>query len=67
MFSFTSPSMKFDDKTNKGRGPPTYRMQGQKCHIIGSMLPLEGERPKFAQLYIYDTKNEISNKIGSFR
>jgi hypothetical protein len=67
MFSFTSPGMNFDDATNKGKGPPTLRMQGQTCHRIGSMLPLEGQRPKFAQLYIYDTENEISNRIGCFR
>jgi len=67
MFSFTSPGMKMDTTTNKGKGPPTLRMQGQTCHRIGSMLPLRGQRPKFAQLYIYDTENEISNRIGCFR
>lgn len=67
MFSFTSPGMNMDTTTNKGRGPPTLRMQGQTCHRIGSMLPLAGQRPKFAQLYIYDTENEISNRIGCFR
>jgi hypothetical protein len=67
MFSFTSPGMNMDDQTMKGRGPPILRMQGQTCHRIGSMLPLKGQRPKFAQLYIYDTDNEIKNRIGTFR
>jgi hypothetical protein len=67
MFSFTSPGMKMDDNMNKGRGPPTLRLQGQTCHRIGSMLPLPGQRPKFAQLYIFDTENEISNRMSSFR
>jgi hypothetical protein len=67
MFSFTSPGMKMDSYTNRGKGPPVLRMQGQTCHRIGSMLPLAGQRPKFAQLYIHDTDNEISNRIGSFR
>jgi len=40
--------MNFDTTTNKGRGPPNFRMQGQTCHRIGSMLPVEGQRPKFA-------------------
>jgi len=67
MFSFTSSGMNFDTTTNKGRGPPNFRMQGQTCHRIGSMLPVERQRPKFAQLYIYDTENEINNRIGTFR
>jgi hypothetical protein len=67
MFSFTSPGMNLDQTTNKGGGPPTLRLQGQVCHRIGSMLPLPGVRPKFAQLYIYDTDNEIANRMDSFR
>jgi hypothetical protein len=67
MFAFTSPGMKVDDRFNKGKGPPTIRIQGQTCHRIGSLLPLPGEAPKFAQLYIYDTENEISNRMKGFR
>lgn len=29
------------------------------------MLPVDGERPRFAQLYIYDTENEVSNRINA--
>ncbi|CAJ2678040.1 uncharacterized protein LOC123904970 [Trifolium pratense] len=66
MFSFTSPGMKFDKKTNKnGKGPPVLRLHGQPCHRMGSMLPKDGEFPKYAQLYIYDTDNEIANRINS--
>jgi hypothetical protein len=67
MFSFTSPGMKIDDKDKQGRGPPNIRIQGQTCHRMGSMLPNLGEKPKFAQLYIYDTENEIENRIHPFR
>jgi hypothetical protein len=67
MFSFTSPGMNFDETYNKGKGPPTLRLQGQVCHRIGSLLPLPGQRPKFAQLYIYDTDNEIKNRMDIFR
>ncbi|CAJ2632102.1 unnamed protein product [Trifolium pratense] len=59
--------MKLDDKKRIGRGPPTLRIQGQVCHRIGSMLPVEGQPPKFAQLYIYDTENEIKNRMHIFR
>jgi len=67
MFSFTSPGMKMDTQINNGKGPPTLRMQGQTHHRIGSMLPLPGVSPKYAQLYIFDTDNEISNRMKSFR
>ncbi|MCI04534.1 helicase-like protein [Trifolium medium] len=61
MFAFTSPGMKFDDTNKGGRGPPIIRIQGQTCHRIGSLLPITGQPPKFGQLYIYDTDNEIQN------
>ncbi|XP_058746103.1 uncharacterized protein LOC131618973 [Vicia villosa] len=63
MFAFTSPGMKFDNRYNTGRGPPNMRIHGQSCHRIGSMMPLNGETPKFAQLYIYDTDNEIHHRM----
>ena len=67
MFSFTSPGAKLDNKFNNGRGPPTIRIQGQTCHRIGSFLPNEEQPPKFAQLYIYDTENEITNRMNGLR
>jgi hypothetical protein len=41
----------------------TIRLHGQPCHRIGSLLPVAGEAPKLAQLYIYDTDNEVANRI----
>nr|KYP72056.1 hypothetical protein KK1_011343 [Cajanus cajan] len=38
-------------------------MSGENYHRIGSLLPNPGEQPKFSQLYIYDTENEVTNKI----
>ncbi|PNY08607.1 ATP-dependent DNA helicase PIF1 [Trifolium pratense] len=35
--------------------------------VIGTLLPGEGFKPKFAQLYIYDTDNEVSNRLLHFR
>ncbi len=67
MFAFTSPGAKYDSSFNNRKGPPTVRIQGQFCHRIGSMLPTDGERPKFGQLYIYDTENEIQNRIQAVR
>jgi hypothetical protein len=63
MFAFTSQGMSLDNKFGGGRVPPTIRLQGQACHRIGSMLPLPGDAPKFVQLYIYDTENEVANRM----
>ncbi|KAF1891422.1 hypothetical protein Lal_00017056, partial [Lupinus albus] len=41
MFAFTSLGAKIDRSVNNGRGPPTIRIQGQPCHRIGSMLPMD--------------------------
>ncbi|XP_058761349.1 uncharacterized protein LOC131634741 [Vicia villosa] len=67
MFSFTSPGMKFDTTYSKRGGPPTLRLQGQTCHRIGTLLPETGQPPQYAQLYIYDTDNEVEHKIKCFK
>ena len=67
MFAFTSPGAKMENKFKNGRGPPNYRIQGQSCHHIRSMLPLPGQNPHFAQLYIFDTEHEIQNKVDGVR
>ncbi|KAF1870901.1 hypothetical protein Lal_00030212 [Lupinus albus] len=67
MFAFTSVGAKFDRSINNDKGPPTIRIQGQPCHRIGSMLPMSGNYPKFAQLYIYDTEHEIENIMEGIR
>ncbi|XP_058756021.1 uncharacterized protein LOC131629238 [Vicia villosa] len=67
MFSFTYPGATMDNRFNNGRSPPNYRIQGQSCHHIGSMLPLPGEKASFAQLYIFDTEHEVQNRIDGFR
>ena len=61
MFSFTSIGGKIDTSMNNGSAPPQFILNGQNYHRIGSLLPEHGSKPKFAQLYIYDTENEMSN------
>ncbi|KAL7085427.1 hypothetical protein ACP275_14G281600 [Erythranthe tilingii] len=63
MFSFTSLGGKIDATINQGNAPPTFIMCGENYHRIGSLIPSEGSTPKFAQLYIYDTENEVSNRM----
>ncbi|XP_035831966.1 uncharacterized protein LOC110870312 [Helianthus annuus] len=66
MFSFTSMGGKVDSKINKGNAPFIYRISGENYHTLGSLLPKQGDQPKFAQLYIYDTNNEVSNRKNIF-
>ncbi|XP_071723351.1 uncharacterized protein [Rutidosis leptorrhynchoides] len=32
---------------------------------MGSLIPNEGKDPQFAQLYIFDTQNELSNRVNA--
>ena len=42
-------------------GVSNFTVHGQVHHFVGSLLPNEGQAPRFAQLYIYDTENETRN------
>ncbi|KAI9092213.1 hypothetical protein K1719_027713 [Acacia pycnantha] len=50
---------------SRGGGPYAFVLSGQNHHLIGSLLPPQGNPPVYAQLYIYDTENEISNRIST--
>lgn len=65
MLNFSSIGGKIDHGINKGRGPNVFRMTGVNHHKMGSLLPNDGEPPKFCQLYIYDTDNEVENRLKS--
>ncbi|XP_018503801.2 uncharacterized protein LOC103950741 [Pyrus x bretschneideri] len=66
MFSFTSMGAKVDHSINDGSSPYIFKISGQVCHLMGSLLPADNESPKFAQLYIYDTYNEVQNRLRAF-
>ncbi|CAN6839969.1 unnamed protein product [Brassica oleracea] len=44
-------------------GPYTIRIQGQTHHRIGSLIPRQGRPPEYLQLYIFDTGNEVKNRL----
>ncbi|KAL1309905.1 hypothetical protein AAHE18_17G212000 [Arachis hypogaea] len=67
MFCFTSMARKIDRGVNNGTAPPIFKLGGQNYHSIGSLLPPDSLRPTFAQLYVYDTENEIDNRIGTLQ
>uniref|UniRef100_A0A2N9FAR6 Helitron helicase-like domain-containing protein n=1 Tax=Fagus sylvatica TaxID=28930 RepID=A0A2N9FAR6_FAGSY len=65
MFAMTSMGGNIDLRVNQGRGPYIFRLNGQNHHRIGSLLPVVGDKPRFAQLYIHDTANEIANRLSA--
>ncbi|XP_019160467.1 PREDICTED: uncharacterized protein LOC109157040 [Ipomoea nil] len=58
---------KIDRTINNGTSPSIFRINGQNFHRIGSLAPSVGIQPKFSQLYIHDTENEIENRFNSLR
>ena len=55
-FSFSSLGVsKIDQSVYGPQGIYTFRIQGQLCHRIGSLLPPPGKDPAFSQIYIYDS------------
>lgn len=65
MFAMTSTGGIVDKEINSGNAPYCYRLNGQNHHRIGSLHPNDGQTPKFCQLYIYDTENEVENRISA--
>jgi hypothetical protein len=63
LFAFTSMGVYVDRSLNNGNGPLVFKIFGQVCHRIGSLLPADDESPNFAQLYVYDTSNELANRF----
>ncbi|KAL3652210.1 hypothetical protein CASFOL_001891 [Castilleja foliolosa] len=66
MFSMTSFGARVDDAVNDGHGPYVFKVSGQVSHWIGSICPPDNEHPRFLQLYIYDTENEVPNRLRFF-
>lgn len=59
LFNFTLFGASIDHNITNKPGPFYYRIYGETYHCIGSLFPSESETPKFAQLYVVDTKNEV--------
>lgn len=67
LFSFTSIGGKVDRSVKNGRGPSMFALQGENYHLMGSLKPKPGDKPKFQQLYIVDTENEVQNRMNVMR
>ncbi|CAN6859887.1 unnamed protein product [Brassica oleracea] len=57
--------MKMDYSVVHAPGPYTIQIQGQTHHRIGSLIPRQGQPPEHLQLYIFDTGNEIRNRLNA--
>lgn len=66
IFAFTSMGAVIDKSINNGNAPYVFKINGVVHHRIGTLLPSRGAPPKFAQLYIYDSDNEIQNRLNIF-
>ena len=65
MFALTSHGAQVDYTVMHGKGPYTFRIHDQNCHAIGTLILYDKYKPKYAQLYIYGTYNEIENRYES--
>jgi hypothetical protein len=61
VLAFISFGAKVDESVIGGPGSYSFHIQGEFYHKIGSLCPIEGQRPQFAQLYIHDMKREHQN------
>ncbi|XP_072054776.1 uncharacterized protein [Arachis hypogaea] len=64
VFLFTSCGVHIDEQlASASHGIYTFRAQGSMYHSIGGFHPDQGARPRFLQLYIYDTDHELQNRM----
>ncbi|TVU03236.1 hypothetical protein EJB05_51232, partial [Eragrostis curvula] len=59
MFAMTSTGVNVINNTMMA-----VLLTGQICHRIGSIIPRQGARPEYCQLYIFDIDNEVKNRIA---
>ncbi|KAJ9183289.1 hypothetical protein P3X46_007166, partial [Hevea brasiliensis] len=52
-----------DGKISLPLGPPVFKISGQVHYLMGSLITFKGDIPKFAQLYVYDTKHKVQNRM----
>ena len=49
------------------QGVYTFRILGQLCHLMGSLLPPLGESSKFAQIYLHSNdSNQVGHRMSLF-
>jgi hypothetical protein len=61
--AFTSLGVDVDRTVNNGRGPYVFCVHGELCHRFGSLCPSDGQAPVYAQLYIYDPRIALDERM----
>ena len=61
--AFTSLGVEVDRHTVQGSGPAAFHIHGALYHLMGSLMPAEGQHPSYAQLYIYDSQVATDRRI----
>lgn len=62
----TSFESDVDEDVDKGRDPYAFKITGQIFRWIRSICPEDNNARRFLQLYIYETENELSNRLKAF-
>ena len=60
--AFTSLGI-MEDKLVNRRSGWVFRVQGELCHLIGSLHPNNGKPPSYAQLYLYDAQLALAHRM----
>ncbi|XP_049388457.1 uncharacterized protein LOC125852811 [Solanum stenotomum] len=67
IFAFTSFGVKLDKELASSRkGVYSFKAQGQIYHDLPSLIP-NNNRPRYFQLYFYDTDHELANRMTALQ
>jgi hypothetical protein len=55
IFSFSSLGVKIDRSVWGPKGVHTFRVHGELCHLMGSLLPVPGTPAAFLQIYVFES------------
>ncbi|KAF5347950.1 hypothetical protein D9756_010186 [Leucocoprinus leucothites] len=58
-FAMISVGVKLDASVLRGTGAYCFKIQGELHHLAGALLPLEGQTPKYAQIYVHEPEQQL--------
>ncbi len=61
--AFASLGASINDTMNT-KGVYKFKIQGAVYHRLGSLLPQNGSKPNFAQIYFHDNARELENRLS---
>jgi hypothetical protein len=67
-FAFTSLGAQVDQGlANQVGGVYTFRISGQLYHQTGPLLPVDGQEPKFSQIFFMDQDQQVNRRANIFQ